>query len=213
MPMHQATLDHKLIHGDCLEVLRTLDEVPCIFSDPPDNIGLGYNEFHDKRPDDAYVGWLDDCLHVFVQKAGIVWVSYNAKWSFAMGILVSSLLREHKWLEAKPCIQTFTFGRHNHKDLGNNHRPLLRLKRDYAAGALLRMLERRQVERCQALVRELERIEREVTAQFNGQQVNTATQVNGSGPNDSKLTAGGYAPIPVLIIDLNTFDAALGWLH
>ena len=87
---------------------------------------------------------------------------------------------------------------------------------DYAAGALLRMLQRRQVDRCQALVRELERIEREATARFNCQQVQeaeTATQVNGSGPDDSKPTADGYAPIPVLIVDLNTLDAVLGWLH
>ena len=31
-------------------------------------------------------------------------------------------------LEAKPCVQTFTFGQHNHHDLGNNHRPLSRLR-------------------------------------------------------------------------------------
>jgi hypothetical protein len=32
-------------------------------------------------------------------------------------------------VEAKPCVQVFTFGQHNHHDLGNNHRPLLRLRR------------------------------------------------------------------------------------
>jgi len=120
------TLSHKLIHGDCLDVLRALDEASCLFADPPDNIGLGYNKFKDKRPDDAYVAWLGDCLRLFIQKAGIVWVSYNARWSFAMGMIVHDLLREHKWLEAKPCVQTFTFGQHRHNDLGNNHRPLLR---------------------------------------------------------------------------------------
>jgi DNA modification methylase len=31
-------------------------------------------------------------------------------------------------VEAKPCVQVFTFGQHNHHDLGNNHRPLLRLR-------------------------------------------------------------------------------------
>jgi len=125
-------LDHKLIHGDCLEVLRALDEVACIFGDPPDNIGLRYNEFDDRRPDDAYVAWLDNCLRLFIQKAGIVWISYNAKWSFAMGMIVHDLLGEHKWLQAKPCVQVYTFGQHNHHDLGNNHRPLLRLRRDDA---------------------------------------------------------------------------------
>jgi len=126
------TLNHKLIHGDCLEVLRSLDEASCLFADPPDNIGLGYNEFTDKRPDDAYVAWLGDCLRLFIQKAGIVWISYNAKWSFAVGMIVHDLLREHQWLEAKPCVQTFTFGQHRHNDLGNNHRPLLRLRRNDA---------------------------------------------------------------------------------
>jgi len=132
MPTSRATLAHKLIHGDCLEVLRALDEVPCLFADPPDNIGLGYNEFDDRQPDDTYVVWLGDCLRLFIQKAGIVWVSYNAKWSFALGMVVHDLLREHKWLEAKPCVQVYTFGQHNHHDLGNNHRPLLRLRRDDA---------------------------------------------------------------------------------
>lgn len=47
-------------------------------------------------------------------------------------MIVHDLLHEHKWLEAKPCVQTFTFGQHRHNDLGNNHRPLLRLKRDHA---------------------------------------------------------------------------------
>jgi len=28
------SLDHKLIHGDCLEVLQALDEAACIFADP-----------------------------------------------------------------------------------------------------------------------------------------------------------------------------------
>jgi len=65
---------------------------------------------------------------------------------------------------------------------------------DYAAGALLRMLERRQDERCEALVRQL---------------------ANGSGSDDTKLTADAAAdndPIPVLLIDLSNFDMALAWL-
>ncbi len=52
-----STFNHKLIHGDCLEALRALDKAICLFADPPDNIGLGYNEFDDRRPDNAYVAW------------------------------------------------------------------------------------------------------------------------------------------------------------
>ena len=91
---------------------------------------------------------------------------------------------------------------------------------EYAAGALLRMLERRQIERSQALVRELKRIEREATAHFNGKQVTEAStskkpSADGSGSGDTKLTANAAAendPIPVLLIDLSSFDMALAWI-
>jgi hypothetical protein len=82
---------------------------------------------------------------------------------------------------------------------------------EYAAGALLRMLERRQQQRCQALLRELERIEREAIASFYEKQ----TSANGSGSDNTKLTAKAAAdndPIPVLLIDLVNFDMALAWL-
>jgi len=65
---------------------------------------------------------------------------------------------------------------------------------DYAAGALLRMLERRQQERCAALARQL---------------------ANGSGSDDTKLTTNAAAdnnPIPVLLVDLSNFDMAFAWL-
>lgn len=127
------TMNHKLIHGDCLEVLaKSTVSATCIFADPPDNIGANYGTFNDKREKDEYLHWLRRCLEMFILKAGIAWVSYNARWSFAMGVIVSDLLDKHKWLEAKLCVQTFTFGQHNHNDLGNNHRPLLRLRRDDA---------------------------------------------------------------------------------
>lgn len=89
---------------------------------------------------------------------------------------------------------------------------------EYAAGALLRMLERRQQQRCEALLRELERIEREAIATFYDKQTSgaaTKPSANGSGSDDTKLTAKAAAdsdPIPVLLIDLSNFDIALAWL-
>lgn len=65
---------------------------------------------------------------------------------------------------------------------------------DYAAGALLRMLERRQQQRCEVLVREL---------------------ADGSGSDNTKLTANAADdndPIPVLLVNLSNFDMALAWL-
>ena len=89
---------------------------------------------------------------------------------------------------------------------------------EYAAGALLRMLERRQQQRCEALLQELERIEREAMAHFNGKQVTEAStkpSADDSGSDNPKLTANAAAdndPIPVLLIDLSSFDMAFAWL-
>jgi len=80
------------------------------------------------------------------------------------------------------------------------------------------MLQRRQTERCQALVSELERIEREATASFNDKQtLDAATKVSAddSGSGNTKLTANAGAdndPIPVLLLDLSNFDMALAWI-
>ncbi len=122
-------MEYKLIHGDCLEVLRKMSLPPfdCIFADPPDNIGLEYGHIADKMPEDDYIAWLGACFRTFIARAPIVWISYNARWQFRVGEIVSQLLREFPTLKAKQCVQVFTFGQHNQKDFGNNYRPLLRL--------------------------------------------------------------------------------------
>jgi len=117
----------KLIHGDCLKVLHGLT-ADCIFADPPDNIGLGYDTYKDRMPDNEYVEWLDKCLEAFMEVAPIIWISFNAKWTIALGDVVHRLLANYRAWEAKPCVQVFTFGQHRDSDLGNNHRPLWRLK-------------------------------------------------------------------------------------
>jgi DNA modification methylase len=46
-----------------------------------------------------------------------------------MGHLTHHFLCHNQEIEAKHCVQTFTFYQHNHHDLGSAHRPLLRLMR------------------------------------------------------------------------------------
>jgi site-specific DNA-methyltransferase (adenine-specific) len=111
----------KLINADCLKI--DLPQVDTIFADPPDGIGLKYNSYKDSCED--YPRLLREWIHCFLSRAKTVWLSYNAKWTFEVGKIVTTLTD----VEAKPCVQVFTFGQHNHHDLGNNHRPLLRLRR------------------------------------------------------------------------------------
>jgi DNA modification methylase len=126
-------MKYELFHGDCLEVLPRLpvpglNRAKCLFADPPDNIGLGYGEYKDKMPDAVYEALLERWLTNFVERADIVWFSFNAKWTAPVGSICNMLVKKHG-LEFKPCVQVFTFGQHNKRDLGNNHRPLYRLRR------------------------------------------------------------------------------------
>lgn len=130
-------MNHRIIHDDCLGWLSQdcLNKYyNCIFADPPDNIGLdyGHGAAADRQATNEYLFWLRKCLHLFVRRADIVWVSCNAKWQFHIGVIIQKLLRDYDWLQAKLCIQIFTFGQCNQYDLGNCFRPLLRLKRDDA---------------------------------------------------------------------------------
>jgi len=123
-------MKHTLINADCLDYLS--GNAQCwttIFADPPDNLGLRYSTYRDRLPNDEYVKLLRCWLNAFILKAKTVWFSYNSKWTFEVGKIVTEVvgLRAGN-LEAKPCVQTFSFGQHNHHDLGNNHRPLLRLR-------------------------------------------------------------------------------------
>jgi len=120
-------VQHRLIHGDCLEVLPTLPHATCLFADPPDNIGLKYAEGNDRLPNWEYINLFGAWLKLFIHSADIVWVSYNAKWFAQVGTIVDRLLNLFRWLRARQCIQTFTFGQHRQTSLGNNYRPLLLL--------------------------------------------------------------------------------------
>lgn len=130
-------MKHRLFNGDCLKVLKSLDPVTAIFADPPDNIGLGYDAYDDKLANDEYVKWLEKVLELCVLRANVVWLSFNAKWTFAVGRIFESLIYQYgaspRKLLGKPAVQVFTFGQHNRNDLGNNHRPLWRLMWDDAS--------------------------------------------------------------------------------
>lgn len=122
-------MKHRLIQGDCLQVLPALNEqFDCIFADPFDNIGLSYDEHDDRMSDEDYYHFLNDLVIACTQRAPTVWISFNAKWTFAMGAIFHNFEKQCPDWETKACQQVFTFGQHNKHDLGNNHRPLYRLK-------------------------------------------------------------------------------------
>jgi len=116
-----------LLNRDCMKVLDEMDPVRMIFADPPDNIGLKYTAYEDSMTDDAYLVFITTMLQQSTVVCDVVWLSYNAKHTFMVGSVVDAFLRHYPDWEGKPCVQTFTFGQHNKHDLGNNHRPLIRV--------------------------------------------------------------------------------------
>ncbi|OGN96980.1 MAG: hypothetical protein A2Z77_00590 [Chloroflexi bacterium RBG_13_51_36] len=116
-----------LLNLDCLQALSEMRPVRMIFADPPDNIGLGYKQHGDNMSQVCYEAFINNVLHRALPKCDVFWMSYNAIHTFWVGGLVDSFVKAG-W-EAKPCVQVFRFGQHNHHDLGNNHRPLVRIMR------------------------------------------------------------------------------------
>ncbi len=114
----------KIIHGNCLDILPGM-KFDCIFADPPDNIGLRYNQYEDNLSDSEYLRLFAAWVEVLVNSADTIWLSFNNKWLLP----VANIISRYSNFEVKPCVQIFTFGQHNSYDFGNNHRPLWRLRK------------------------------------------------------------------------------------
>jgi hypothetical protein len=106
-----------------------IDGVSMVFADPPDNINLGYDGYVDSMPEETYGDFLGDIIYCGTEVADIVWISYNAIHTHIMGHRIHTFMRNQTDWTVKHCVQIFTFGQHNQHDLGNNHRPLVRLMR------------------------------------------------------------------------------------
>jgi hypothetical protein len=122
---------------DALEWLRSTEtNTGCrmMFADPPDGIGMKYNGFKDKIDPLDYEAMLYKVLKYGARTSDFIWLSINTRYTAMIGHVTWEFLKFQQDWEFKPCVQTFTFGQHNHRDLGNNHRLLYRYQR---TGAVL----------------------------------------------------------------------------
>jgi hypothetical protein len=118
---------------DWLALEHREEDYRMIFSDPPDGIGMKYNGFKDKILPPEYERLLYTILSKGSEHGDFMWLSINARWTALMGHVVHEWMKMQDGWEFKPCIQFFTFGQHNHRDFGNNHRLLYRFQRKDAA--------------------------------------------------------------------------------
>ena len=122
---------YKLIHGDYRKTMMALTPVDTIFADPPDNIGLGYDECKDDMDAGDYVDFLDHLLVSCMERAKTTYVSFNAKWFTEISALMEAYKQVYP-IDVRMLIQGFTFGQHNKSDLANNYRPILRIRKEDA---------------------------------------------------------------------------------
>jgi site-specific DNA-methyltransferase (adenine-specific) len=66
-----------IYHGDCLEILPTLNGIDCTITSPPYNVGIDYDNHHDVMSWDAYVDLINGtCAGIAVaQPHGRTWVN------------------------------------------------------------------------------------------------------------------------------------------
>ena len=79
MKNRSKQVKYRLFNGDALDLIQDHEHVTCIFTDPPDNIGLDYDKYDDKKSRDEYVRWLTDVVTRCIEKCDILWFSFNAR--------------------------------------------------------------------------------------------------------------------------------------
>jgi len=117
---------YRIINTDFREV--DFPNCDTFFADPPDNIGLGYDEYDDSMQLEKYIDFLDAVVTKGLEVAKTTYVSFNARWMTEIGALLKAYHFIYPQLEIRWLIQGFTFGQHRHSDHGNNFRPIIRLR-------------------------------------------------------------------------------------
>jgi site-specific DNA-methyltransferase (adenine-specific) len=121
-------MDKYIYRADFRDGLQRIDNIRMVFADPPDSIGLKYRGFKDSIKN--YEKLIRDIFTFSLVKTDYLWLSVNPIYTDLLGYLTYDYVKKYyPDFEFKPCIQVFTFGQHNHNDLGIGHRLLYRYKR------------------------------------------------------------------------------------
>lgn len=122
----------KIINGDCMNHVPTMEPVKCIIADVPDNIDLGYRTYKDNLPPPAYYAWLETVILHSLRKCGVMWFSCHHSHQMEMTWRIQNLLKVHlPSFRCRIILWHFTFGQYRETDCGNGYRPFFRfLRRD-----------------------------------------------------------------------------------
>ncbi len=94
-------MSHVILHGDCLELLHTLEDesVDLVITDPPFNIGKKYNIYQDQRDD--YTSWcetwLEECVRTLKPGGALYLINYPENNALLLPYL-DSVMTFRRWL-------------------------------------------------------------------------------------------------------------------
>jgi len=140
---------NSIIHGDCIEVLSSLNEpvanspessclpdggrqvqADLIFADPPFNIGYKYDVYNDRKKYDEYYNWTKQWMGICVEKAlkptGSFWIAIGDEYAAEVRIIARQLgLTLRNWV-----IWYYTFGQATRRKFARSHTHLLYFVKD-----------------------------------------------------------------------------------
>jgi site-specific DNA-methyltransferase (adenine-specific) len=113
---------NRIIRGDCVKVLNTLDEpvADLIFADPPFNIGYKYDVYEDRKAYDDYYVWTEKWMKAAydaLRPEGSFWVAIGDEYAAEIKTIGDRLgLHLRNWV-----IWHYTFGQSTKKKFARSH--------------------------------------------------------------------------------------------
>ena len=94
---------NKVIQGDCLEVLSTIEDnsVDVCFADPPFNLEKRYTSYKDQRPAEEYLQWCQQWLGELVRvtkPSGSIFVHNIPKWLTYYASILNDIAYFRHWI-------------------------------------------------------------------------------------------------------------------
>ena len=123
---------HALIHGDCIEGMKSLSTgtVDLVFADPPFNIGYDYDVYHDRQSGSAYLDWTRDWgreVCRILKDSGTFWLAIGDDYAAELKILFQRELGLHcrSWI-----IWYYTFGVNCTRKFSRSHTHVFHFVKD-----------------------------------------------------------------------------------
>ena len=94
---------NKIIAGDCLTVMRSIDDnsVDVTFADPPFNLKKKYNGYKDSREFEEYLGWCEQWIEQMVRitkPTGSIFVHNIPRWLTYYASFLNSVADFRHWI-------------------------------------------------------------------------------------------------------------------